>query len=50
MHKNKEYKAKKVYHAKHAYAKAYKRDHKSNKINIANYVGIRGNTELEEEV
>ena len=50
MHKNKEYKAKKVYHAKHAYAKAYKRDSKSNKINISNYVEIRGNTELEEEV
>ena len=50
MNKNKEYKAKKVYHAKHAYAKAYKRDHKSNKINISNYVGIRGNAELEEEV
>lgn len=50
MHKNKEYKAKKVYHAKHAYAKAYKRDRNSNKINISNYVGIRSNTELEEEV
>ncbi len=50
MHKSKEYKAKKVYHAKHASAKAYKRDRKSNKINPLDYVGIRGNTELEEEV
>lgn len=50
MHKSKEYKAKKVYHAKHASAKAYKRDRKSNKINPLDYVGIRSNTELEEEV
>ena len=50
MHKSKEYKAKKVYHAKHASAKAYKRDRKSNEINPLDYVGIRGNTELKEEV
>lgn len=50
MHKSKEYKAKKVYHAKHASAKAYKRDRKSNKINPLDYVGIRGKTEFEDEV
>ena len=48
--RNKEYKAKKVYHAKHASAKAYKRDRKSNKINPLDYVGIRGKTELKEAV
>lgn len=46
--RKKEYKIKKTYHAKHASAKAYKRDRKSNKINY--YVGIRGNTELQEEM
>lgn len=46
--RKKEYKIKKTYHAKHASAKAYKRDRKSNKINY--YVGIRGETELQEEM
>lgn len=50
MRKKEEYKTKKVYHAKHALAKAYKRDRKSNKINPLDYVGIRGNTELQEEM
>lgn len=50
MRKNEEHKTKKVYHAKHASAKAYKRDRKSNKINPLDYVGIRGNTELQEEM
>ena len=48
--RKKEYKIKKTYHAKHASAKAYKRDSKSNKINPLDYVGIRGNTELQEEM
>ena len=39
MRKNEEYKTKKVYHAKHASAKAHKRDRKSNKINPLDYVG-----------